>query len=364
MFRERNWRRLGGSQNGEALRVRAVGPSSHFFARGAQAGATTALLSACGGPMSALDPRGPAAARIAELWWVMFAVAAAVYLVVVTFLVLAMLRRRRREPAATTPDAIDAPERRRAMVLIIGGAGITALVLAVVFAFTLRTILELRPPTLSPAELTVRVTGRLWWWEITYPGHDVVTANELHIPTGRQVRLELTSADVIHSLWVPNLQGKTDLIPGKTNVMWIRADRPGVSRGQCAEYCGIQHTNMALLVVAEPPAAFERWLDAQRRPAAAPADPSTLAGQGVFLGRDCAYCHAVRGARTVGLLGPDLTHLASRRTIAAATLPNTRDNLARWITDPQAVKPGNKMPATRLDGEQLDALLAYLESLR
>jgi cytochrome c oxidase subunit 2 len=347
-------------------------PSHSATRRGHVGVVAVCLLSACSGQQSALDVRGPAAARIADLWWLMLGVATAVYLVVVALLILLLLRRRRGEAAPEAsgtpgmpgvPGGPDAAERRGVVWVVVGGAVLPALVLTVVFAVTLRTMSALRVP--ARTDLTIQVAGRQFWWEVTYPdGGAVVTANEIHIPTGRRVRLELTSPDVIHSLWVPTLQGKTDHVPGKTTVMWLQADRPGVSRGQCAEYCGIQHTHMALLVVAQPPAEFESWLAAQRRPAVAPTDSLGRQGRDVFIALGCAYCHAVRGERTVGLLGPDLTHFASRRTIAAATLPNTRENLAAWVVDPQRVKPGSKMPATPLAPEQLNALLSYLESLR
>jgi cytochrome c oxidase subunit 2 len=243
---------------------------------------------------------------------------------------------------------------------------LAALLLAAVFVTTLRTQAALHSH--AAPDLIVRVVGHRWWWEIKYltqpPSDEVVTANELHIPTGRRVRLELASADVIHSLWVPNLQGKMDLVPGRTSLMWLEADRPGISRGQCAEYCGLQHTRMAFLVVAEPPAQFERWLANQRQLAAAPSDEVAQRGQASFLASSCGYCHSVRGARTVGLLAPDLTHVASRRAIAAGTLPNTRESLTAWIADPQHVKPGNLMPRVPLAPADVRAIVAYLETLR
>jgi cytochrome c oxidase subunit 2 len=231
---------------------------------------------------------------------------------------------------------------------------------------TLRTQVALHAH--AAQDLTIEIIGHQWWWEMRYrgpsPGDQVITANEIHIPTGQRVRIELTSADVIHSLWVPNLQGKTDLVPGRTLITWLQADVPGISRGQCAEYCGIQHTHMAFLVVAETPAEFARWLAEQRRPAQAPADAMSQQGQSVFDGSGCGYCHTVSGARAAGSLGPDLTHFASRRTIAAGTLPNTRENLAAWLADPQRIKPGNLMPRVPLTPAALDAVVRYLESLR
>jgi cytochrome c oxidase subunit II len=190
------------------------------------------------------------------------------------------------------------------------------------------------------------------------------TANEIHVPVGRMVVLELRSTDVIHSFWPISLGAKRDQIPGKENSLWLRADRPGVYRGQCAEFCGHQHAKMAFLVVAERPDSFERWLATQRDTAATPADSLTRRGQEVFLGSSCVMCHAIAGTPAGSRIGPDLTHLAGRRTIAAGTLPNTRGNLAGWIVDPQTIKPGAKMPPNLLPPADLQALLAYLETLR
>jgi cytochrome c oxidase subunit 2 len=191
----------------------------------------------------------------------------------------------------------------------------------------------------------------------------VTTANEIHIPVGRPVRFEVVAGDVIHSFWIPELAGKTDLIPGQRNVMWLEADHPGVYRGQCAEYCGMQHSKMAMSVVADPPAAFGAWLARQRLPAASPSDPDMVAGEAVFTTSACALCHTIRGTPARGRVGPDLTHLASRRMIAAGTLPNTRGYLAGWIANPQALKPGNVMPAVPLRPTELQVLITYLQSL-
>jgi cytochrome c oxidase subunit 2 len=317
-------------------------------------------LTACTGLQSTLDVRGPGAERIAALWWLMLGVAAVVYAIVIAIL-LRIAFRGPGEPSA--PLAEDRAKRW----ITVGGVALPAVILTAVFVVSLRTLSALRPAA-APSDLTIQVTGRQWWWEIRYPGRtpsdDAVTANEIHIPTGRRVRLALTSTDVIHSLWVPNLQGKTDLVPGRTTVMWLQADRPGVSRGQCAEYCGLQHTRMSLLVVAESAADFDRWLAVQRQPAASPADSLARRGREVFLSLPCAYCHALRDAPTPGREGPDLTHLASRLTLAAGTLSNTPAHLAEWIASPQRLKPGNKMPTTELTPEQLRALVHYLGTLR
>ena len=190
------------------------------------------------------------------------------------------------------------------------------------------------------------------------------TANELHIPVGRPVVVKLQSPDVIHSLWVPNLAGKKDLIPGRTTALRLRADQPGIYRGQCAEFCGFQHAKMALLVIAEHPEEYERWAQSQRESARMPESDLAKRGQRVFLTAPCVMCHAIQGTPANGKTGPDLTHVASRRTLAAATVPNTRGYLAGWIVDPQHIKPGTNMPAITLAPDDLQALLAYLESLR
>jgi cytochrome c oxidase subunit 2 len=216
--------------------------------------------------------------------------------------------------------------------------------------------------------LTLDLVGHQWWWEVQYqqpdPSQSFVTANEIHIPVGRPVLVKAASRDVIHSLWVPNLHGKRDLIPGRVNAIWLEADRPGLYRGQCAEFCGYQHAHMALDVVAEPADRFDAWVAAQRQPAAAPATELAKRGAAVFQSLPCPLCHTVAGTGANGMNGPDLTHLASRRTIAAGTLPNTRGALAGWILDPGSAKPGTTMPPTPLDPDDLGALLAYLESLR
>jgi cytochrome c oxidase subunit 2 len=233
---------------------------------------------------------------------------------------------------------------------------------------TLQGLSALTPPGSSGVdELTVDVTGHQWWWEIHYPGagHEasVTTANEIHIPAGRRVRVRLTSRDVIHSFWVPALHGKMDLIPGRTTEIALQADRPGIHRGQCAEYCGTQHARMALWVIVDSPGDFAAWLDRERRPAAEPQEERARRGRAVFLAQSCAGCHAVRGTN-VGVGGPDLTHVASRRTLAAGTLDNVPGNLAGWVADPQALKPGSLMPRVPLDAGELHALVAYLGTLR
>jgi cytochrome c oxidase subunit 2 len=191
----------------------------------------------------------------------------------------------------------------------------------------------------------------------------VVTANEIHIPVGRPVLINTHSQDVIHSFWMPELHGKRDLIPGHPSAIWLQADRPGVFQGQCAEFCGLQHAHMRLIVVAEPEETFQAWLEAQRQSAQPPRDPLAERGMHVFVSGPCALCHAIRGTDAAGHVAPDLTHIASRATLAAGTLPNTPGHLAGWIIDSQSVKPGNAMPSMSLSPEDLQALLAYLGNL-
>ena len=216
--------------------------------------------------------------------------------------------------------------------------------------------------------VTIAIVGHQWWWEIQYedrvPSRRVVTANELHIPTNRPIVLNVTSRDVIHSFWVPNLQGKRDLIPGYTTAIWLQASRPGRFRGQCAEFCGMQHAHMALEVIAESDEDFQGWLDGMRQPARDPPDSISRAGRDIFMQARCAGCHTVRGTDAAGQAAPDLTHIASRTTLGAGTLINTPEQLATWIRDPQGSKPGNQMPPNPLAADDIQALVAYLETLR
>jgi cytochrome c oxidase subunit 2 len=220
----------------------------------------------------------------------------------------------------------------------------------------------------TPDALHIEVIGHQWWWEVHYadpvPSQRVITANEIHIPVGRPIVLQLTSHDVIHNFWAPNLHGKRDLIPGHITSIALQADKPGAYRGQCAEFCGYQHTYMAFLILAEPAEQFAAWLERQRGPAVQPTEALQQRGQEVFLAPSCVLCHTIQGTSAAGKVAPDLTHIASRHTIAAGTLPNTTGHLAAWIIDPQHIKPGNKMPPNHLDPDDLQALLAYLESLK
>lgn len=307
---------------------------------------------------SALDARGPAAASVTELWWIIFGLGTAVFITVIGLMLWIVLRRR----VGVEETAVDLRKARSTPLILWGGIVIPFVILMVFLFFSLRTLAFLQQ--VSAAEpLTIEITGRMWWWEVHYPDEGFATANEIHIPVGRPVQIRGTSADVIHSFWVPQLNGKQDFTPGRLDTLWLQADEPGTYRGLCAEFCGLQHARMQLIVVAQPADQFEAWLEQQRLPAPEPVDALTRRGQQVFLGSACVYCHTVRDTNATGDLGPDLTHLASRRTLAAAILENNPGNLAGWIIDPQHIKPGNLMPPTDLDSADLQALLAYLNSL-
>ena len=308
--------------------------------------------------LSALDAAGVQAARIEDLWWIFFWVCAAVFVLVIGTLLVALFHRRGEER----------PGGERRMARVVGGAvALSAVILLGLLVASVATGSAVGSPS-PPDALQLEVIGHQWWWEVRYdhpvPSRSFTTANEIHIPVGRPVHVTTRSSDVIHSFWVPNLHGKRDLIPGHPSEIWLRADRPGVWRGQCAEFCGHQHANMALLVVAEPAERFQAWYDAQLRPAAPPRTPQALKGRQVFLSLPCPTCHTIAGTEAGGKTAPDLTHLASRRTLAAGTLPNTRGHLGGWILDSQDAKPGNKMPPVAMKSDDLLALLDYLESLR
>ena len=305
---------------------------------------------------SVLAPAGPQAAHIARLWWLMFWVATAVFVIVSAFVVGAIVWKR------TEPRRDDVL--RVAVTLGVAATVVTLFMLLVASVWTGRAVASLG----ASSTVTIELTGHQWWWEAVYddgtPSQRFRTANELHIPVGRPVVLKVTSHDVIHSFWVPNLHGKRDLIPGYTTAIWLQADTPGIYRGQCAEFCGLQHARMALYVTAESNDAFERWRMNQRREAVQPTTDNARLGRDVFLRSTCTQCHTIRGTIAGGAMGPDLTHLATRGTIAAGTLPNTRGHLAGWILDSQSAKPGNQMPPNSLPAGDLQLLLTYLETLK
>ena len=259
-----------------------------------------------------------------------------------------------------------APGRRERVgrhLVVIGGFVVPAVVILGVMAYNTYVSVDLEEPPTTPT-LTIRVRSNQWWWHVHYPDHDVTTANEIHIPAGQSVMLRLTSDDVIHAFWVPELQGKRDMMPDHVGRLWLQADEPGTYRGQCAEFCGMQHAKMQFLVIAHEPAAFEAWLEERQAPRPDLTDEEAIRGKAVFSEHGCGDCHRVRGTDATGELGPDLTNLATRRELGAGTLPNTRENLAAWILNAQAFKAGNLMPPAPMPDEDLQDLLAYLKTLR
>ena len=258
-----------------------------------------------------------------------------------------------------------AVERRRLM--IVGGAAVATL-LTVVALTALSYLSQRQLFAQERAGVTIKVTGYQWWWDVRYendsPERTFTTANEIYVPVGVPVTVKLAANDVIHSFWVPSLMGKLDLIPGQDNEIQFVASRPGVYRGQCAEFCGWQHAHMGLLVIALPSAEFQAWSEAQRAPAAAPADAERQRGADLFASKACVMCHTIRGTSAGSRVGPDLTHFGSRKSIASATLPMSRGNIAAWIIDPQGIKPGVNMPNVSIAAEEIDPLVSYLAGLR
>jgi cytochrome c oxidase subunit 2 len=305
---------------------------------------------------SALHPAGPHAEAVASLSWLLFYAAAAILVIVV----------------ALAAYALWAPPERRAWIadrrfVVAAGIVFPITALAALLAYTLAVARSIVSSAEPPA-VRIEVIGHQWWWRVHYLNErgevDFETANEIRFPTGTAVEIALKSADVIHSFWVPNLAGKLDMIPGRVNRLRVHAARPGVYRGQCAEYCGGPHAKMAFYAVAEEPQAFARWRDAQRRPAASvDAAPARL-GRALVL-KHCAACHTVRGTGANGSLGPDLTHVGSRLTLAAGILPNNPGTIASWVSASQQIKPGNLMPSMSVfSGDELRAVAAYLHALQ
>jgi cytochrome c oxidase subunit 2 len=312
-----------------------------------------------GDDQNVLHPASKQEHSITVLWWVMLAGCSIGFGVIAILLLLGWVRRNR--------DYLPFGGRDRAGTAIVVGLGVFVpiVVLSLLFVWSdLFVIKTTEAPAANSTRLSVQVVGHDWWWEIRYPGGRAVTANEIHIPVRTRVDVLGTTADVIHSFWVPQLNRKVDLIPGRVNRLLLDADRPGEYRGQCAEFCGQQHAHMAMYVFADRPDAFRKWLANEERPARKPATPQAREGQRLFRSLPCSGCHMIRGTSADGTIGPDLTHLATRTTLAALTLPNTPSDLAHWIEDPQRYKPGSKMPGFALTTSQRDALVAYLEGLK
>jgi cytochrome c oxidase subunit 2 len=331
--------------------------------RAAPALVPAVLLAACNGSPWVFSTSGQPGDDEARLGGLFTAVGIAVLVIVAALLLVALFRRR----TSTEPNAITREGAGIAWVLA-GGVVAPAIILVILFGFVLTSLASTAQPPGTNIAGTFEIVGHRWWWEVrrvdVTGAQTFVTANELHIPVGRPVRLQLSSADVIHSFWVPELAGKTDVIPGQTNNAWLQADTAGVYVARCAEYCGMQHAHMSLRVVAESDIEFAHWLAQQSAAARAPQSDIERYGQQVFLGSPCASCHQIRGTLAGAIVGPDLTHIASRSTIGAGALTNNAGNLSGWIANSQSIKPGNQMPPMYLNGSDLHAVVEYLRSLQ
>ncbi len=308
-----------------------------------------------GWPPPVLDPAGPYATSVSWLSWILFGMAAIVLMVVLAALYIALFGRRDLQTKVGGKTAI-----------WLGGIAFPAVVLTALLIYGLSLTRHLSDPARGD-EVRMRITGEMWWWRVAYldrQGREIIhDANELHIPAGQPVVLELQSADVIHSFWVPRLSGKLDMIPGRRNLLRMQADKPGVFGGQCAEYCGGPHALMGFTVVAHEPAQFARLMQARGQRQTMPARASLGTGGRLFDQAGCAACHRIAGTNANGLAGPDLTHVGSRRMLGAGILPNNRGAMMGWIANSQAIKPNNRMPPyTVLSSEQLTGLAAYLEA--
>jgi len=322
------------------------------------------VLAGCGGRQNSLAPKSHQARDIASLWWWMFGISCFGVALIASLLLLAWIRRGRRGIGSDREGVKPGEKASTAIVLGLGVAMPMALIISLFFISDIFVMRTTQSPAASQTKMTIRVIGHEWYWEVRYPGTRAVTANEIHIPARTPILLQATTGDVIHSFWVPELNRKIDTIPERVNTILLYADKPGQYRGQCAEYCGLQHTHMSMVVDAQPPAQFRAWLANEARPARAPAGGLAARGERVFTSGACSSCHAIRGTSASGFVGPDLTHLASRQTLGALTVRNTPNDLADWITNSQHAKPGNQMPDIQLPPSQLHALVAYLDSLK
>jgi cytochrome c oxidase subunit II len=316
------------------------------------------LVAGCGSKQDALEPRSGAAHGISSLWWNMLIGSALAFGVVAAILIGAWFRRHREG----VPGVRDG-DRAAFVVVVALGVVVPILVISALFFYgDIFLVRQTAVPTENAAaadkpRLTIRVIAHQFWWEVRYPGTAAVTANEIHFPVATPVQVLLSSDDVIHSFWFPQLNKKQDVLPDQTNRLLLYADRVGRYRGQCAEFCGLQHAHMSMYAFAEPDADFRAWLAAQSKPASG----TGSGGTSLFVSK-CGSCHTIRGTEASGDVGPDLTHVGSRTSLAAATIPNTRERMRAWIDDPQAIKPGNQMPKVDLTSAQLAELVRYLEA--
>lgn len=304
---------------------------------------------------SPLQPVSPNAASIARLHNIIMAIALVIFLIVEALLIYSVIRFRERDPDEVPRQIYGSVPVEVAWTV---APAIVVVILMILTFRTMRTVAQAPQGTLD-----VQVTGHQWWWEFTYPDQGIVTAGELHVPVGEVVRLQLGSADVIHSFWPPQLAGKTDAMPGRTTHMWFRGTEIGVYQGHCAEFCGAQHANMRFLVVVESQADFDAWVAQHTAGPSEIASDAAQRGQEIFMQSACVGCHTIEGTNAQGQTGPNLTHVGSRMTLAGGLLENTPENMAAWIQNPQAIKPDNLMPNLALPVDQVDALVAYLQGL-
>jgi len=318
------------------------------------------------GHHSVLHPAASQAGHIEWLYWLIFWVLFAVFVLMIAAFARAGAKARVRGDRPF-PIIEDEEGDRRAGWAVGAALGVTVVTLFVVLVLSVVTGKRVEGLT-SKNPVTVQITARQWWWEVTYPNSQadqtITTANEIHIPIGIPVVVLTNSKDVIHSFWAPNITGKRDLLPGYSSAFWFEVDKPGIYHGQCAEFCGLQHAHMGFSIIAESNDNFQAWQQQQFKPAADPQTSEAIRGREVFLQNACLMCHTIRGTDAGSHLGPDLTHIASRNMIAAETLPNTTGALAGWIVDPQRIKPGARMSPNPLAPDDLQALVTYLRGLQ
>ncbi len=305
------------------------------------------------------SPAGPQAESIRFMLWVTLGVSGVILTLIVALVFIALRRYRARDG-----ETGEARQTEGNVKLEVAWTVVPALIVAMLFILTVREMHAINPTPRPGRQPDIVVVGHQWWWEVRYPASGAVTANEVHVPVGRKLLMRMESADVIHDFWAPQLTRKIDMVPGHPNTVWLEVDRPGVYGGTCAEFCGAQHAHMRFKVFAQPPAEYDAWLKAQASPAKPPHDSTAIAGMRVYLSHPCIRCHTIRGLSAGPDVGPDLTHVGGRTSLAAVALPNTDSAMARWLHNPQAVKPGTHMPNLELSPAQVHALTTYLESLK
>ena len=313
-------------------------------------------MTGCSEASSVLAPASFAGREIATLFWVLVGVSAVIFFSVVGLLLFSVLRFRP-GPGRPEPNQVHGNLRLEIVWTIL-----PAIILAGIFVAMFQTMNAVTLP--QTGALKVVVTGHQWWWEVSYPEQEITTATDIHVPAGQPVEIELISADVLHSFWVPELAGKIDAFPERSTWVRFKADNPGIFRGRCAEFCGAQHANMGFLVIAETSEQFEEWVESLQKPAPAPASDPARRGARAFSASGCGGCHTIEGTQSQGKTGPNLTHFGSRQTVAALTMDNTPDNLTLWLGDPQSIKPSTKMTTMQVSAETIRDLVAYLEELK